>query len=38
MTTGSSLHAASLALRQVGVGHITVMVFARTDAPRLSDP
>ena len=38
MTTGSSLHAASLSLRQVGVGHITAMVFARTDAPRLSDP
>ncbi len=35
MTTGSSLQAAALALRQVGVGHITVMVFARTDAPRM---
>ena len=37
MTTGSSLHAAALALRQVGVRHITAMVFARTDAPRLGD-
>jgi len=35
MTTGSSLHAAALALRQVGVRHITAMVFARTDAPRV---
>jgi ComF family protein len=35
MTTGSSLHAAALALRQVGVRQITAMVFARTDAPRL---
>ena len=35
MTTGSSLHAAALALRQVGVHHITAMVFARTDAPRV---
>jgi len=35
MTTGSSLHAAALALRQVGVQHITAMVFARTDAPRV---
>ena len=35
MTTGSSLHAAALALRQVGVHHITAMVLARTDAPRV---
>ena len=38
MTTGSSLHAAALALRQVGVRHITAMVFARTDAPRVEVP
>jgi len=38
MTTGSSLHAAALALRQVGVQHITAMVFARTDAPRVEVP
>jgi predicted amidophosphoribosyltransferase len=38
MTTGSSLHAAALALRQVGVRHITAMVFARTDAPRFNAP
>jgi len=37
MTTGSSLHAAALALRQVGVGHITAMVFARTDASPMGD-
>ena len=35
MTTGSSLHAAGLALRQVGVHRITAMVLARTDAPRV---
>jgi predicted amidophosphoribosyltransferase len=35
MTTGSSLQAAALALRQVGVQRITAMVLARTDAPRL---
>jgi predicted amidophosphoribosyltransferase len=35
MTTGSSLHAAALALRQVGVRQITAMVFARTDAPHV---
>jgi len=38
MTTGSSLHAAALALRQAGVHHITAMVFARTDAPRVEVP
>jgi ComF family protein len=38
MTTGSSLHAAALALRQVGVQHITAMVFARTDSPRVEVP
>ena len=35
MTTGSSLQAAALALKQVGVQRITAMVLARTDAPRL---
>jgi ComF family protein len=34
MTTGSSLQTAALALRQVGVRHITALVFARTDAPQ----
>jgi len=37
MTTGSSMHAAASALRQVGVRHITAMVFARTDAPHMGD-
>ena len=37
MTTGSSLQTAALALRQVGVRHITAVVFARTDAPTLVD-
>lgn len=31
MTSGASLHAASTALRQAGVAHITVLVFARTE-------
>jgi ComF family protein len=35
MTTGSSLQTAALALRQVGVRHITAVVFARTDVPQL---
>jgi len=37
MTTGSSLQTAALALRQVGVRHITAVVFARTDASRQSE-
>jgi len=37
MTTGSSLQTAAMALRQVGVRHITAVVFARTDAPTLVD-
>ena len=36
MTTGSSLQTAALALRQVGVQHITAVVFARTDTPPLA--
>ena len=31
MTSGASLHAASLALRQAGAAHITALVFARTE-------
>lgn len=31
MTTGASLHAAALVLRQAGVAHITALVFARTE-------
>ncbi len=31
MTSGASLHAASVALRGAGVAHITVLVFARTE-------
>lgn len=31
MTSGASLHAASTALRNAGVAHITVLVFARTE-------
>ena len=31
MTSGASLHAAALTLRQAGVAHITAMVFARTE-------
>ncbi|WP_137894612.1 phosphoribosyltransferase family protein [Ramlibacter sp. 2FC] len=31
MTSGASLHAAALALRQAGVAHITAMVVARTE-------
>lgn len=30
MTSGASLHAAALALRQAGVAHITAIIFART--------
>ena len=33
MTSGASLHAAALALRQAGAAHITALVFARTDEP-----
>jgi ComF family protein len=33
MTSGASLHAAALALRQAGAAHITGIVVARTDAP-----
>lgn len=32
MTTGASLHAAALALRQAGAAHITALVVARTSA------
>ena len=35
MTSGASLYAAARALRAAGAGHITGMVFARTDAPDL---
>ena len=31
MTSGASLHSAAKALRQAGVGHITAIVFARTE-------
>lgn len=31
MTSGASLHAAAQALRQAGAGHITALVFARTE-------
>ena len=31
MTSGASLHAAALALRQAGAAHVTALVFARTD-------
>jgi len=31
MTSGASLHAAALALRQAGAAHITALVFARTE-------
>ncbi|WP_294769972.1 ComF family protein [uncultured Rhodoferax sp.] len=31
MTSGASLHAASMVLRNAGVTHITVLVFARTE-------
>ena len=33
MTSGSSLHAAARVLRAAGAGHITALVFARTDEP-----
>ena len=33
MTSGASLYSAARALRAAGAGHITGMVFARTDAP-----
>ncbi len=31
MTSGASLHAAALALRQAGAAHITALVLARTE-------
>ncbi len=34
MTTGATLHGAALALRAAGVGHITALVFARTEHGR----
>jgi ComF family protein len=34
MTSGASLYAAALALRQAGAAHITALVVARTDAPQ----
>lgn len=32
MTTGATLHAATQALREAGAGHVTALVFARTEA------
>jgi predicted amidophosphoribosyltransferase len=33
MTSGASLFAAAVALRQAGAGYITAVVLARTDEP-----
>jgi len=37
MTSGASLFAAARVLREAGAGHVTGIVFARTDRPAGTD-